>query len=218
MLGIFGFIAAAATFLLYSLSFRKIKIKKSTNVHLEYYQYAYILLALACVFWATGIIADDTDALINSIIFGNVALFSGTVLLAYGLPKQKYKLLLTIPLALMSVGFIIFRISAQTPDPYVEDGILIFNSSDFVSYVIGGTFIAAWLPASIYVTRLITEKAFFRPLRTIGTVSVVLSGLSVVAFLAADTPRAIVMSFAIMVCSFGPLIGINYLIRRGEKL
>lgn len=216
MLGIIGFISAAVVFSIYAYSFNKIKIRKK-DVDIEFYQFAYLLLAICCVFWVAGIIKGTTSGLILSVLLANISLLIGTMALAYGMLPHRYKIPAVIVLILFSIGFITARTIWQIPEPEVFDGILVFNTSTEISAALGLLFVAVWLPSSYFVTRLVTEKKYFRPLRAVGLVSVVLAIFGLFGFLAADTTQTLVLSFGVIVCAFAPLTAINFLVRRGVK-
>lgn len=213
MLGIIGFTAAALVFGLYAYSLRAVQTKDS-KLRMRSFRWAYYLLALACWVWALGIASGLDGVLVASVIFGNVAILAATIALVDAVTNAKYRIKAVTALAAAAVLFVGARLLFLMPEPFIINGILVFNSQPVVSVVLGVLFIGVWLPVNLYVSKRITANQGVLPLQSISAIAFITATLGVIVFLAAHRPATLVLSFGVLCCAFASLAGVNYLKRK----
>jgi hypothetical protein len=112
------------------------------------------------------------------------------------------------------VALLYVRITQYPPDPYMHNGILVFNPQTQVALAIGLLFFLVWLPVSLKVARIVThiikQDGIYRTYAAI----YVVSAISALLFLVSRRLITIIISFAVVGICFVMLIQSNLLIAK----
>jgi hypothetical protein len=212
MIASLGFISAALLFSIFAYSVGAVsntgKIKAGSLMG------SYNLLTLACVSWAVGAYLGSDQALKTAVIVGSALLAGATVLLVRSVIPPKWSIVAIVATGIAGALYVAIRIFAIKPEPYMQEGILIFNTQKSVGYALIAAFVLIWLPAMMRYVRNITESNGIGFLTSTGIFASVVATLGVVCFLSAAELSKVIVSFVVLCCAYIPLIFINFLAAR----
>lgn len=206
MLGSLGFIAAAVAFAAYG--YYAYALAERVTFQRTVYTFSYFLTAAACIIWAAAALeAIDTFTLV---VTGDALLLSATACLAYSLAPRK----ITMPYIILGVaaafGLLFLRIISTGVEPFVRDGILVFNTPRVFGAVLGMVLLTIWVRANMnFYTKIIDPRfpgvfrASYFSLNLIGFTAAM-------AFLLARKNLTIIVAFALLVSSFAFLSALTY--------
>lgn len=198
-----GFTVGAALFVAYAYS---LKSYKNAGDIPRSYIWAYYLLALTFLNWGIAAINGSQNILNASVLAGNIFMLAGTVLLTTMIVNKKG----TLPsAAIIATILFIARILYAPPAPYMQDGILIFNTNSIVSAIYAILFIGIWLPANLKVGKVVGEKGrvpeFTKLLRLLFALSIIAAIFMPVA----RTPAVVTGAFVTLIVCYVVLIVVN---------
>lgn len=208
-LAFIGFFIAGVVFAIYAYTFYILAGKK-LPAFLKNYSFAYFALALAFLIWAFA--AVNNNFLVNSVIVGNVLLLLGSIFLLNVLfnNNKNIKILSIFIGLILSIIFIWVRINYYQPTPFMENGVLIFNTQKIISIILSSIFIFIWLPANLITARKVTANM---PVQGMSFVYSFIYGVSTIAaifFIASRTVPMVVTAFVTLGICFAMLIYSNY--------
>lgn len=213
MLGAIGFTSAALLFFWYGLSARN--TNKLPSIRNQSYAGAYIFLALACVTWAITLIFGD-NALDKGVLVGDLFVIIGTVLMIDSISKANYRAISTLGSLLLGIMAFIARIKYFSPNAYINDGILVFNSAKTVTVIFTAMFVLIWFPITMRFVREVLTASKLDYLVKAGVFSCVLAVFGVTGFVSSKKKSEVIAYFVILCSAYASLIGIAYLSRRGR--
>lgn len=209
-----GFTIAGILFLVHSLSFIKLPndiLKKE----LRFYSFAYLPLSLTFIIW--GLLTYfNTTLLAPSIIVGNALLLVSTLIMLLFLFSKKsrsVKIFVFIIGLLLSVIFIWWRINYFFPTPYMLNGILLLDTQRPVSILWALIFIIIWFPACIKAAKIISKNILRPELNYVYSFIYIISTLSAILFISAQTPTLAVITFVMLFLSFSMSLYSNFMIK-----
>jgi hypothetical protein len=212
MLAIIGFTIAAVCFAAFAYTFQRFVVKK-TGLHFGQFSLAYYALALAFLSWAVAAGIGTPQVLAASVLWGDVLFLLGALCLLhlYLMPRWRVPGLALVGL----IGFALIYIRAMylPPEPYMSQGILVFNIPTPVALVLALFILAVWLPISAYVARHVTAAIEQPTLSTSYTAVYVGAALSALLFISARRPLIVALSFSALVVSFALLITSNAFVK-----
>jgi len=208
-----GFFITGIVFTIYASTFYHIARKK-LHGYLRNYAFSYICLALAFLIWAFASIYPIF--LIDSIILGNIFLLLGSIfLLSVLFNSNKYlKCLAVFNGVVLSLGFIYIRVKYFAPTPYIESGVLVFNTQLIIRIILDLLFIFIWLPANLMVAKTITKNIKIDGLNYAYSFIYSVSTVSAALLINFKTVPMIVLSFVVLGISFIMLLYSNYVINK----
>lgn len=215
MLATIGFTAAAVIFMVYGYSLSYIK-DRVNRYNLFYFSIAYGLLGLACLIWALGALVGTDASLAVCVFVGNLAVLAATAAIINSVICDRYRLLISLLIMIAGIGLLAIRTLFMPAEPFLKDGVLVFNSQLLVALILAIIFVAIWMPINLKVSRAITSNIKTIPLKTMGEMIFIIASFSVVSFIIARKPITVALSFAILCCAFIPLTFINYLAYRDK--
>lgn len=174
------------------------------------YPLAHYGLALAFLFWSASSAIGDPTLLAYSVIAGNALILFGTVCIINGFVPRR-KMLFTALAAILGCILLLFRIISFPPHPYLESGVLVFNTDASVAALYTLLFLCVWLPANMVVGNIV--GAFSGDYRFWIKW---LFGVSTFAALLFPTVRSlqfVIGTFLVLVMCYGTLIGISIYLR-----
>ena len=215
MLAVGGFAIAGLLFLAYALTFKD--AFKSAKLHvMSDYAYAYMTMAFGFFGWALAAATNQVTVLKVSLIFGNAMFLLATFFLLQVFLPQKNRATYNVLISIALLGLFAYRALFSPISPYLQDGILYFNSSQLVSLFLILVVALVWLPSNARLAILIatatnTQKkvGLYRILYIIATVSTVI-------FLSAQRAITVVASFGMLIVVFAVLIYLNVLIKNNQ--
>jgi membrane-associated HD superfamily phosphohydrolase len=212
MLATFGFIVTGLCFAVFAYTFDTLVIDKF-KLRLRSFSRAYYCLAVALFTWGVAASTNETEVLKQSVIIGDAFILLGTLSMFNLLLGKKNRQLLWLA-ALAAVALLYVRITQYPPDPYMHNGILVFNPQTQVALAIGLLFFLVWLPVSLKVARIVThiikQDGIYRTYAAI----YVVSAISALLFLVSRRLITIIISFAVVGICFVMLIQSNLLIAK----
>lgn len=215
MLATIGFFIAAIIFIVYGYTLYKLK-NKNFKDNITLFTLAYILLGVACVTWALGAIIGTDSSLKTCVFMGNISVIAATIVIINSVWGNKYRVLLNTLLVVISACLLVLRNLLIPPEPFMKDGVLVFNTQTIVLLAFAIIFIGIWMPINLRVSRQITKNIRLLPMQAIGEIAFVLASFGVVGFIAAQKPLTVALSFIILCSAFIPLTFINYLALRDK--
>ena len=215
MLAAWGFLLTGLCFSIFASTFKTMVIDK-TKLRLNGFTYAYFCLALALVVWAVAAANGDGNLLKNSVLIGDGLLLAGSVFLVHTLvgPKKTRWVWLSVFIA---VGLLIIRGKYYPPVPYMDGGVLVFNSQTPVAVGLATLFLAIWLPANAKVAKSVAHKVKHDDIGTYYIAIYTAATISALVFLASRRVLAVVLSFVAIGICFIMLIASNLLIDKLES-
>lgn len=216
MLATFGFTITGICFAIFAYTFHRAVVQK-TNLKLESFSNAYYLLACAMLVWgiASGIGGDTL--LQRSVLIGNAFLLMGSLfMLSILLGKKKQHLLIATSVVL--IGLLAIRSVFFAPEPYIQDGVLIFNTPPVIAAILVGLFAGIWLPANLRVAKVVTTAIGQETVRQIYSAIYIAATLSAIIFLSAHRTVTVVASFAAIGICFALLVSSNVMIAKMTEL
>ncbi len=202
-----GFIVGAVLFAGYAYSIRSYTVSCGIS---RFYPWAYYTLALTFLLWGIATANGNQHFLNISILLGNALILIGSALLLEIVTHKKGIVLWGVVIAIV---IFIARLMFFSPAPYMQGGILIFNTNIIVSLVYAMLFFCIWLPANLSVGKAIgslgKSPEFTQLLRG-------LFGLSTIAAVfmpIARTPIMVVVAFVTLAVCYSVLIAVNVLLR-----
>ncbi len=198
-----GFVFGGILFFLYSHSLQRYA---SSHISFCYYRWAYRLLATTFILWGIAALCGNQHFLNISILIGNAFILIGSVLLLTVLTPRKSVMIFG---TLVAVTLFIVRWLHFPPAPYMQEGILVFNTQVYVSAVYVVLFLIIWLPANLLVGKIVGSHG-----KVSGFTQLVqgLYGLSILAALCmpiARTPVVTAGAFMTLVLCYAVLIKVN---------
>lgn len=208
-LAFIGFFIAGVVFAVYAYTFYRLAGKK-LPIFLRNYAFAYFALALAFLVWAFA--AVNNSFLVNSVIVGNILLLLGSIFLLNVLfnNNKNIKILSILLGVILSLVFIWMRVNYYQPMPFMENGVLIFNTPKIISIILSSIFILIWLPTNLVTAKKVTTNM---PIQGMSFVYSFIYGVSTIAaifFIALKTVPMVITAFVTLVICFVMLIYSNY--------
>lgn len=206
-----GFFIAGIVFAIYASTFYRMTGKK-IHAYLKNYAFAYMCLAAAFLVWAVASI--QTTFLVNSVIIGNILLLTGSIFLLNILfNKKKYlKYIAVVCGVALSIEFIYVRLGYFAPIPYMESGVLVFNTQKTIQILLDLLFVFIWLPANLSVAKTITANIKIEGLSYIYSFIYSVSTIAAVLLINFRTVPMVVLSFVVLGICFIMLLYSNYVI------
>ena len=207
-----GFIVGAILFAFYAFSLRS--YAASGGIRYSYI-WAYYLMAITFLMWGVAAANGTQGSLFMAVLAGNACILAGSVLLLDTVVRDR-----TMVSIAAGVAVILFvgRLSLLPPAPYMEGGVLVFNTDPVVSAVYALLFAAIWLPASISVGTAVGAQGkvpeFTRLVKW-------LSGLSLLTAIflpIARTPDMLVLAFVILAVCYTILIVVNFYYKGDRRI
>lgn len=211
MLAAFALITTGLFFGLFAATFEKIVIKK-TRLPFLAFSSAYYCLALALLVWGVAAASGNQQFLNFSIIAGDALILAGTIFLASIVVPVKWHNEFYFASAAATAFLIAARAVVVTPQPYLDNGLLIFNSQPVVMAAIGLALAFVWLPVSAIVAKAVTSAVKQPELGLMFTTIYTAATISSLIFISAREPLVIIASFIAISVSFVLLLSSNILI------
>lgn len=177
---------------------------------------AYGLLGLSALVWAATFFV--TEKSVSQLVFASDVLLVIATGCMLGVIFDITRPRVFAPLVLAGSALLTVRAFIVPPTAYVADDLLIFNLSQAEALVIGLTFLAAWLPATIKVVHLALNSSRLAPFRNIVSFLFMSVVLMTGFFLTARRPVMIVISFVSIILLFTVLVGLNFALKRIDKV
>lgn len=212
MLAAFGFIITGIFFALFAATFERMVIGR-TKLPLFQFSNAYYCLALALLTWGAASASGDPMLLRFSVIVGDVLLLAGTIFMASIIVPSKYYSDFWFGSVAIAAFLIAMRAVVLPPDPFMQHGLLIFNSPKSVMLTICLGLSLIWLPVNLYVAKTITHTVKQDSLNMLFTIVYTAATISALLFITARTPFLIISSFVALSVSFIMLLSSNLLIQ-----
>ena len=210
MLATLGFLATGLCFALFAFTFNS-KVIAKTKLPLRQFSYAYYCLALALITWGIAAWIGGNDLLANSVIIGNAFLILGTLFMISVLLKPKEQgWLLTA--GLIGAFLLYLRAENYPPAPYMQDGILIFNTETAVALVLASIFLFIWLPVNLRVAKQVAHSIKQDGIASLYSYIYIAATLSALIFIASRRVLTIVLSFIALGICFLLLLASNFLV------
>lgn len=212
-LAFIGFFVTGAAFTAYAYTFYNLA-EKSLPVYLKNYSFAYFSLALSFFIWSIAVLVPSF--LENSVIIGNALILLGSLfLLNILLNKNKKVLFISIIIWLIfSFLFIWFRIIYFFPTPYLDNGVLVFNTQTIITIILNLIFALVWLPANIIAAKKVTADIKIEGITYAYTFIYIVSTLAAILFLTFKTVPMIIFSFITLSICFIMLLYSNIVISK----
>lgn len=209
MLAVAGFLVAGLCFGYFAYTFQSLVVTR-TGLKLDAFAYAFYSLAAAFLIWGVAVIIATPAALAVSVVIGEAIILLGTLFLIRLLVDSRP---LLWALVVLAAALLYTRVTYFYPEPYLLDGVVIFNIPTVVGVVLGLAIIGVWLPASWRVARQVAVAIHEPSLsRTYGAIYVA-AALAAVLFTAVRRPITAVATFVALIICFGLLIGSNVVVK-----
>ncbi|GEM_PF-5987132 len=178
------------------------------------YPCTYYALALAFFCWSAASAVGNSTVLAYSVLIGNALILFGTVCLINGLVAAQHKRVLTILASVLGLTLLILRIISFPPHPYLENGILIFNTDSSVSALYTLLFLFVWLPANMSVGKIMgaysgDHQFWIKWLFAVSTLAALLLP-------AVHSFYLVVGTFIVVILCYSVLIAMSILLRKGS--
>jgi hypothetical protein len=209
MLAAIGFTLTGICFAVFAYTFYAFVVKK-TKLKFHGFAVAYKLLALAFIVWGLASATADPNFLASSVIIGNGLIVLGTVAMLSVLP-DKIRLWAVGVGGFTLVALLFVRIMYYLPEPYMRDGILVFNTPAPVAAVLGAVFLLIWLPVNVYVSRQVAHAIHQDAMAPIYSWIYGAATLASLVFLSARRTVTIILSFTAIGVCFAMLVASNVL-------
>jgi hypothetical protein len=212
MLASVGFLIAAVCFGAFAYSFERFVVQRA-KLKLQPFAVAYYALAAAFALWAGAAATGSEAMLAAAVLVGEALILVGTLSLAYLLLPASRRVVGVGALAAMGAAALLVRAVYFYPQPYMSQGIVIFNIATPVAVVLGLMVIGVWLPASARVARQVAKTLGDPSLERIYSGIYVAAAVSALVFTAVKRPVTAALSFAALTICFALLIGSNVLVK-----
>lgn len=212
MLATLGFTITGLCFGVFAYTFKSLVISK-TDLKLNQFSYAYYSLGLALLSWGIAAGIGGDDVLKNSVIVGNGFLLLGSLFMLDIWLGKKNRILLGLA-ALVAAGLLYVRASQFAPVPYMQDGILIFNTQTAVAAAIAVMFVVIWLPVNLRVAKAVTQAIKQNDITSVYSSIYIAATVAALVFLAAKRTVTVVLSFVAIGVCFLMLIRSNMLVAK----
>ena len=212
-LAFIGFSIAGVIFAIYAYTFYSLAGTK-LPVFLKNYAFAYFALALAFLIWAFA--ALNNSFLVNSVIIGNILLLMGSIFLLNVLfnNNKNIKIFSVFLGIVLSLIFVWVRINYYQPVPFMEDGVLIFNTQKVISIILSLIFIFIWLPANLVVAKKVTANVSIDGMTYAYSFVYGISTIATILFITFKTIPMVIISFVTLGICFVMLLYSNYVISK----
>lgn len=212
MLAVLGFILTGICFGIFAYTFEDSVVSK-TKLKLTHFSYAYYSLALAMITWGIAAANGGADVLKASVTIGDAFLLLGTLyMLDIWLgPKKRFWTWLAVPLA---AALLFLRTAQYPPEPYMNDGVLIFNSHIVAAAGLAAIFILIWLPVNLKVAKQVTHKIGQDSIASMYSTIYIAATVSALIFLAARRTITVILSFAAIGVCFAMLVYSSLLVSK----
>jgi hypothetical protein len=213
MLATFGFCVVAIFFAIFAFTFRSM-VANRVLVGLRRFSYSYYLLALAFVIWAAASANGSGQVLQWSVVVGDGLLLLATFLLLDIVIGPRFRPV-WIPLSLVAIAALLYvRIAFFFPNPYLTDGVLVFNAQTPVATALAVAFAFIWLPINAHVARKVANETGLSALWMTYLVIYSSAAVGAVVFLSARRPVVVILSFLAIGACFTVLIASNFLVKK----
>lgn len=213
MLATFGFVTTGLLFGVFAYTFNSLVIK-SAGLKLKQFAYAYYSLGLALLVWGIASAINDQKLLEQSVIIGNCLILLGTLFMIDVWVKAKNRSLVWGLGAIVAAALVYFRVQEYSPEPVIQDGVLLFNTQRPVAAVLGLIFLLIWLPVNIKVARLVAQAIKQESLASIYVMIYSVATASALVFMSARRVATVILSFAAIAVSFAMLVGSNVVVKK----
>lgn len=212
-LAFIGFFIAGVIFAVYAYTFQSITEKKFPT-YVKNYAFAYYSLAFAFLVWAFASL--NTDLLPLSVILGNALLLVGSLYLLTVLFHEHH----TVKYAVLawglifSVTFLYARLTYFAPDPFLREGVLVFNTQQPIAIILILLFLLIWLPANLKIAREVTAPMKIEGMPFVYAFLYALSTVAAIFFITFKTVPMVVASFVVLNVCFVMLLFSSYIVHR----
>lgn len=212
-LAFIGFAVVGVVFAIYASTFYSLAGKR-LPVFLRSYSFAYFSLALAFLIWAFASL--NNEFLKNSVIIGDSLLLLGSIFLLNVLFNQNknIKIFSVAVGIILSVIFIWLRVNYYQPMPFIENGILVFNTQTMIAVVLNLIFILIWLPANLMAAKKVTANISIEGMTYAYSFIYGVSTIAAILFITFKTIPMVVISFVTLGICFVMLLYSNYVISK----
>lgn len=209
MLGTLGFTAAAVAFAVYG--YYAHVLAERVPFQRTAYTFSYFLTAAACIVWAAAALGTiDTFSLV---ITGDALLLSATACLAYSLFPRKLSVPYIMAGAVVAFGLLFLRIANTGTEPFVRDGILVFNTPRVFGAVLGMILLVIWVRANMNFYNKVVDPRFPGLFRASYFSLNLIGFTSAISFLLARKNLTIIVAFTLLVTSFAFLSALTRYVR-----
>lgn len=212
-LAFIGFAVVGVVFAIYASTFYSLAGKR-LPVFLRSYSFAYFSLALAFLIWAFASL--NNEFLKNSVIIGDSLLLLGSIFLLNVLFNQNKNIkIFSIAVGIvLSLIFVWLRINYYQPMPFIENGILVFNTQTMIAVVLNLIFILIWLPANLVAAKKVTANISIEGMTYAYSFIYGVSTIAAILFITFKTIPMVIISFVTLGICFVMLLYSNYVISR----
>ena len=200
-----GFLIGALFFAGYAYSLWQFT---THNLVSKLYSSSFYLLGLVFVVWGLSAFMGDQESLSLSILFGNAIILLASVLISTGTLFPKNKVLMFVVFFVALILFIL-RVLYFPPVPYMENGVLIFNTQPLVAFIYALLFLGIWLPANLIVGKTIGVTSGAPAFIPLAQSLFALSTLMAIILPSVRTVPVVVGSFIALIVCYGALIVVN---------
>lgn len=212
-----GFFSAGLFFAIFAYTFYSLTKNKIPSV-LKHFSYAYFTLAVAFIIWGIASLVGEQSLLQHAVSVGNVLLlFSTGFLLNIYFSDKKNKNYYLLCWGIVSILFLGWRALYFPPQPFLSNGIFIFNTQTPVAIILGVLLLLVWLPTNIKVSLLVVKKVKLKHVSSVYQFIYIMATIAALLFIAAKTIPIIILSFSALVLCFIMLIASNILLERLVK-
>ncbi len=212
-LAFIGFSVVGIVFAIYASTFYSLAGKR-LPVFLRSYSFAYFSLALAFLIWAFASL--NNEFLTNSVIIGDSLLLLGSIFLLNVLFNQNknIKVFSVAVGIILSLIFIWLRINYYPPMPFIENGILVFNTQTIITVILNLIFILIWLPANLMAAKKVTANISVEGMTYAYSFIYGVSTIAAILFITFKTIPMVIISFVTLGICFVMLLYSNYVISK----
>jgi len=210
-LGFVSFLVGGCIFLLYAFSFRAYVQRKIVS---GWYPLAFYFLGAAFLSWSVGMLAGSVTSLALSVLAGNVLILLGTASISLVLFNNKALASFTV---LAAIAFSILRAVYFFPTPFIQGGILIFNTQAAVAVAYALVFICVWLPANLKVGKQLGNRTGFPDFAFLLKTLFAISTFAAAVLPAAKTLPVVAGAFATIVVCYGALLAATFSLRNFKR-
>lgn len=214
MIGLIGFIIAAAAITSFVWSNQKVYTTVEPT-RLKLFNVAFGLIAIAMLFWATIVAANDAAITQRFMVASDCLIGLGSLCMFLVIFRQFSALVLSLLGGVLAV-FVSYRAYVQVPTAYVHNGLLYFNLQGSSRLLIIGLFAIIWLPAMMLVANDVANHPAFHGKRLSLQMYFVFLVALLALFAKARRPGAIIGLFAMIVLVFVVLTVLNLTLAKIE--
>jgi hypothetical protein len=212
-LAFIGFTVVSVVLSIYASTFYSLAGKR-LPVFMRSYSLAYFSLALTFLIWAFASL--NNEFLKNFVIIGDSLLLLGSILLLNVLFNQNknIKIFSIVTGVILSLIFIWLRINYYQPMPFIENGILVFNTQTIVAVILNLVFILIWLPANLVAAKKVTANISIEGMTYAYSFIYGVSTIAAILFITFKTIPMVIISFVALGICFVMLLYSNYVINK----